>query len=127
MENFPLKNETYQIIGLCMDVQKTLGFGFSEVVYKDAMETEFVDANLLHTREAQLEVDYKGKKLRHKFITDFKCFDNIIVEVKSCDKGITDDHIAQALNYLRVSGNTVGMIINFGKRRLEYKRLISSC
>jgi GxxExxY protein len=126
MENFPLKDETFKIIGLCMDVQKTLGFGFSEIVYKDAMEVDFIDANLTHTREALLEVEYKGKKLQHKFVADFKCFDSIIVEVKSCDKGITDDHIAQTLNYLRVSGNTVGLIINFGKRRLEYKRLVSS-
>jgi GxxExxY protein len=126
MENFPLNNETYQIIGLCMDVKKTLGFGFSEIVYKDAMEVDFVEANLPHSREALLEVEYKGKKLQHKFVADFKCFDSIIVEVKSCDNGITDDHIAQTLNYLRVSGNTVGLIINFGKRRLEYKRLVSS-
>lgn len=126
MENFPLKKETYQIIGLCMEVQKTLGFGFSEAVYKDAMQLEFVDDALPHSKETELEVVYKGKTLQHRFFADFICFQNIIVEVKSCDKGITDDHIAQTLNYLRVSGNIVGLIINFGKRRLEYKRLISS-
>ena len=67
---------------------------------------------------------YKGKKLQHRFFADFICLDQVIIEVKSSDNGITDDHIAQTLNYLRVSRNSVGLIVNFGKRRLEYKRLI---
>jgi GxxExxY protein len=90
------------------------------------MEMEFIDNKFLHRREGELSVMYKGKKLQHKFFADFICYDQIIIEVKSCDKGITDDHIAQTLNYLRVSGHPVGLIINFGKRRLEYKRLIST-
>ncbi|HLG39669.1 MAG TPA: GxxExxY protein [Chitinophagaceae bacterium] len=126
MENFPLKRETFQIIGLCMEVQKNLGFGFSEIVYKDAMEAEFIAAALPYTREAGLKVSYKGKELKHKFFTDFMCFEGIIVEVKASDTGIANDHIYQTLNYLNVSGNTIGLIINFGKRKLEYKRIISS-
>ena len=124
MEDFPFKEETYQIIGICMDVQKTLGYGFSEAVYKDAMELEFIDAPLRYFWERELVVEYKGRILRHHFVTDFLCHEKIIVEVKSSDTGIIDDHIAQTLNYLRVSDNTIGLIINFGKRRLEYKRLI---
>ena len=111
MENFPLKNETYEIIGTCMEVQRTLGYGFSEVIFR---------------REDELSVLYKGKILKHRFFADFICNDQIIVEVKSCDKGITDDHVAQILNYLRVSEKSIGLIVNFGKRRLEYKRLISN-
>jgi len=109
-----------------MDVQRTLGFGFSEVIYKDAMEMEFIANNFFYRREDELSVMYKGKKLQHKFFADFIFQDHVIIEVKSCDKGITEDHIAQILNYLRVSGNNVGLIVNFGKRRLEYKRLISN-
>jgi len=126
MENFPLKNETYEIIGVCMEVQRTLGFGFSEVIYKDAMEMEFIANNFFYLREDELSIMYKGQKLKHKFFADFTYNGQVIVEVKSCDKGITEDHIAQILNYLRVSGNNVGLIVNFGKRRLEYKRLISN-
>lgn len=107
-----------------MDVQKTLGFGFSEAVYKDAMEFEFIDTSLPHLREKELEVKYKGRILRHRFFADFICYDKIIIEVKASANGIIDEHIAQTLNYLRVSDNTTGLIINFGKRRLEYKRLI---
>ncbi|MCY7309581.1 MAG: GxxExxY protein [Chitinophagaceae bacterium] len=124
MENFLFKEETYQIIGICMDVQKTLGFGFSEAVYKDAMEFEYIDSSLPHLREKELEVNYKGQILRHRFFADFICYNKIIVEVKSSANGIVDDHIAQTLNYLRVSDNAIGLIINFGKRRLEYERLI---
>jgi len=124
MDNFPLKNETYEIIGVCMEVQRTLGCGFSEVIYKDGMKTEFIDNKFFYQREDELSIMYKGKKLKHKFFADFTCHGQVIVEVKSCDKGITEDYIAQILNYLRVSGNSVGLIVNFGKRKLEYKRLI---
>lgn len=126
MENFPLKKETYQIIGLCMEVQNTLGFVFSEVIYKDAMQIEFESNELLFLREPELTVLYKGKLLQHRFFADFICYNKIIIEVKSSENGITDDYIAQALNYLKVTGNTIGLIINFGKRRLEHKRLILS-
>ncbi len=126
MEDFPHKEETYKIIGLCMEVQKTLGYGFMEVIYKDAMEAEFAQNDLLFHREADLSVDYKGKILKHKFVADFIISKKIIVEVKSCEKGITQDHIAKTLNYLKASGYNVGLIINYGKRRLEYKRLVFS-
>ncbi|HEX7904530.1 MAG TPA: GxxExxY protein [Chitinophagaceae bacterium] len=126
MENFPLKKETYAIIGVCMEVQRTLGFGFSEVIYKDAMEVEFISNNVLYQREEELSVTYKSKTLQHRFFADFTCYNLLVIEVKSSDKGIADDHVAQTLNYLRVSGYTIGLIINFGKRRLEYKRLISN-
>lgn len=109
-----------------MEVQKTLGYGFSEVVYKDAIQVEFIEANIPHAREVELSVCYKGKELLHNFFADFYCFEKIIVEVKSSDEGISDNHIAQTLNYLRVSGCEVGLIINFGKRKLEYKRLVLS-
>ena len=109
-----------------MEVQNTLGFGFSEVIYKDAMQMEFESNELLFLREPELTVLYKGKLLQHRFFADFICYSTIIIEVKSSENGITDDYIAEALNYLKVTANTIGLIINFGKRRLEHKRLILS-
>lgn len=126
MEDFIFKTETYRIIGICMDVQRTLGYGFSEIIYKDAMELEFFGSALEYMREVELKVGYKGQILPHTFFADFLCYGQIIVEVKSSGEGIINDHIAQTLNYLRVSGNKIGLIINFGKRKLEYKRLICS-
>lgn len=119
-----LKNEVYTIVGCCIEVWKILGYGFSEVVYKDAMELEFVENELPFKREDELPVFYKTKVLKHKFIADFTLFDSIIVEVKACDEGINDQTISQTLNYIKASGCKVGLVINFGKSRMEYKRLI---
>jgi len=109
-----------------MEVQNTLGFVFSEIIYKDALESEFRAAVLPYTREKKLQVKYKEKILAHKFFADYVCYDDIIIEIKSTDKGIIDEYIAKILNYMRVSGCPVGLIINFGKKRLEYKRLVLS-
>lgn len=121
---FPLQQETYQIIGLCMEIQRILGYGFSEVIYKDAMELEFINNEVAYTREKKYTVSYKNKQLDHQFQVDFACFDQVIVEVKSSEKGITADHVAQVLNYLKVTGCEVGLLVNFGRRKLEYQRFI---
>ena len=71
-----------------MEVQRTLGYGFSEAIYKDAIEMEFGANNLLYRREEELLVNYKGKKLQHRFFADFICYDQIILEVKSCGRGL---------------------------------------
>jgi GxxExxY protein len=118
------KEEVYSIVGHCIEVWKTLGYGFSEVVYKDAMEIEFLADKFIYTRESELPVYYKGNILQHKFRTDFILFDNIVVEVKATEDGINDGAIAQTLNYLKASGNRIGLIINFGRAKMDYKRLI---
>jgi len=124
MEKLIQKNDTYQIIGICKEVHKELGFGFSEIVYKDALEIEAELNEFPVLREKEFNVHYKGKKLHHKYFADFVMFDNIIVEIKACADGIADEHISQTLNYLKASGCSVGLVINFGKKSLEYKRLV---
>ena len=123
MASFPLKDETYKIIGLCIEVHNQLGPGFLEIVYKDALELEFKEAKIQYERERMYAVNYKGVILPHKFFADFVVLDSVILEVKG-NKGIADDHIAQALNYLKVSQNKIALIVNFGKSKLEYKRII---
>lgn len=118
------KEEVYFIVGLCMEVWKTLGYGFAEIIYKDAMEQEFENNAIPYNREDELSVFYKGKKLRHKFVADFILYENIIVEVKSGDDAVVEKSIAQTLNYLKASGFRVGLIINFGKSGVAYKRLV---
>jgi GxxExxY protein len=124
MAEFIQKADTYQIIGVCLEVYNTLGYGFSEIVYKDAMEIEFTEKEMEHTREEEHFVKYKGRILKHNFFADYTLFKSIIVEVKANKEGITEDAIAQALNNLRASGLKLALIINFGKTSLEYKRLI---
>lgn len=124
MAEFIQKSETYQIIGVCMEVYNTLGYGFLEVVYKDAMEIEFLQRNLNYRREDEHTINYKGNILKHKFFADFTLQNSIIVEVKANKDGINDEMIAQTLNYLKASGLRLALIINFGKSSLEYKRLV---
>ncbi len=118
------KTEVFTIVGCCIEVWKILGYGFSEVVYKDAMEQEFLENEMPYKREDELPVYYKSKLLKHSFIADFSLFDSIIVEVKACDEGINNQTVSQTLNYIKASGCKVGLIINFGKSKMEYKRLI---
>ena len=124
MTNLVYKEEVYDIVGICMNVYNTLGFGFLEVVYKDAMEIEFVERKKEHQREKEFPILYKGRKLKRAFNTDFLLFDKIIVEVKANAEGISENAIVQTINYLKAAGKRVGLIINFGKTKLDYKRVI---
>lgn len=124
MENFPLKEETYAIIGICMEVHRILGHGFLEIVYKDAIEYEVKKKEIRYEREKEYIVLYKDIILPHKFFADFILFDKVILEVKAIEGGISDDFIARMLNYLKVSECKVGLIVNFGKSKLEYKRFV---
>ena len=119
-----LEDISYKIIGACMKVHSFLGHGFLEIVYKDAMQIEFVKKEIDFTREKEFDINYKGIILAHKFFADFFVMDNVIVEVKATKDGISNNFIAQTLNYLKVSGCSLGLIINFGKSSLEYKRLV---
>lgn len=124
MEQILYKSEAYQIVGACMEVYNHLGYGFLEVVYKDAMEIEFLQKDIPYVREEEHSIEYKGNILKHHFYADYTLYNCIIAEVKSNKEGITDDAIAQTLNYLKASEVRIGLIINFGKTSLEYKRLI---
>ncbi|MBP7477255.1 MAG: GxxExxY protein [Chitinophagales bacterium] len=123
MEKILFKEESYAIIGKCLEVHNHLGAGFSEIVYKDALEYEFNRSNIFYEREKKYEVNYKGMILPHYFFADFVVFGNIILEVKGVG-GISEEFIAQAINYLKVSNNQLALIVNFGERRLNYKRII---
>jgi GxxExxY protein len=123
MENLIYKDEGYLIIGECMEVHNNLGAGFLEIVYKDALEYEFKRANIPFVREKEYAVNYKGIVLPHKFYADFVVYDKIILEVKSVS-ALTDEFIAQCINYLRVSGNKLALLVNFGEISLKYKRIV---
>lgn len=117
------KEESFKIIGLCMEVHNNLGKGFLEIVYKDALEYEFRKNNIPFEREKEYTVKYKDIILPHKFYADFVVFDKIILEVKGM-AGIAEEHIAQSINYLKVSGLKLGLIVNFGELSLQYKRVV---
>ncbi len=106
------------------EVHKILGHGFSEIVYKDAIMVEAELRNIQIQREEEFKIDYKQHTLKHSFFADFVFYNNIIVEIKAVEGAINDAFISQTLNYLKVSGSKVGLIINFGRKSLERQRLV---
>lgn len=122
-EYFPLKPETDQIIGVGIEVHKSLGFGFLEIVYKDALQYEFKLRDIPYEREKEYPVPYKQIILPHKFYADFVVFGSVILEVKAKD-GIVDEDMAQTINYLKCSSCKVGLILNFGRVKLDIKRVV---
>lgn len=123
IENFPLKEETDLIIGIGIEIHKILGHGFLEIVYKDAFEYEFRKRLTLHEREKSYAITYKEVVLPHKFFADFVVHNKVILEIKAKD-GIADEDYAQMINYLRCSGCKVGLILNFGRLKLDIKRVV---
>jgi GxxExxY protein len=121
---FLYKDLTHQIIGICMEVHNNLGHGFLEIVYKDAIELEAKKRDILTEREKEFKIDYKGTILAHRFFADFLIEGKIILEVKAAEGGLADENIAQIINYLKVSGCKVGLLVNFGRSKLEFKRLV---
>jgi GxxExxY protein len=117
------KEEAYQIVGICMEVHRELGVGFSEIIYKDALEIEFNKQNIPYKREAPLKAFYKNIPLNRDFYVDFTVYDKIILEVKAAST-IVEEHEKQTLNYLAMSKMRLGLLVNFGALSLQHRRFI---
>ena len=114
---------TYRIIGAAIEVHKELGCGFLEAVYQEALAREFSAQEIPFKSQAIIGIEYKGEPLDKTYQADFICYDGIIVEIKAISalSGIEE---AQLINYLKATGLKVGLLINFGAKSLEYKRLV---
>jgi GxxExxY protein len=123
MAEILFKDESYQIVGICMEIHKALGMGLKEINYKDAMEIDFKEAGIIYQREKRFQVIYKNTVLQNPYVSDFIVFNSIILEIKCC-QAIIDSHIAQTISYLNVSGCKLGIIVNFGERSLTWKRVV---
>jgi len=123
MEKIFYKEESYQIIGLCMEVHRVLGKGFSESVYKDALEIEFRNNDVPYKREKRFDILYKGILLPHFYNADFVCYDRIILEAKAIEM-LHSGSLKQTLNYLAASRLKLGLLVNFGEDSLQYKRVV---
>lgn len=121
--DFYREDETYKIIGICMEVHRNLGPGLLEIVYKDALEIEFKENNIPFEREKEFSVKYKGIILPHKFYADFIINQDIILEVKAV-KEFSNEHIAQTLNYMKLSDSELGLLVNFQTKSLQHKRFV---
>ena len=120
-----LEKLTYDIIGCAFDVHNKHGPGFRENTYQRDLETQLTYANILYTPQKSFEV-YDSKhdsKLIGYYIPDFVVDDRVIVEIKAL-RGLDNSHLAQMIGYLAISGCQVGLLINFGQRSLETKRIL---
>jgi GxxExxY protein len=123
MADIILKEESYALIGICMEVHREMGMGFKEVIYKDAISIELERNDIPFEREKRFLIEYKGIILPHKYYADFVINDSIILEVKSTSF-IVNNFVAQTMNYLKASGLGLGIIVNFGQKSLAYKRIV---
>ena len=118
-------SKTYRIIGAAMETHRTLGAGFLEAVYQEALAVEFDRQDIAYRREAPIKITYKSRLLSIGYRVDFLCFDSIIVEIKALAR-LTTIEEAQIINYLKSSELDIGLVLNFGATRLEYKRFALS-
>ncbi len=123
MDNLLYKDEVYAIVGAAMEVHRTLGCGFLEAVYQEALEIKFNNRGIPHFAQKELPLIYKGRLLKKAYVADFVAYDMIIIELKASN-GLTTLDDAQIINYLKASGLLVGVLINFGKDSLEWKRKV---
>ena len=116
--------ESYAITGAAFQVYKTLGSGFLEAVYQEALEIEFQKRNIPFEKEKELKITYLGHKLKQTYRADFVCYDKIIVELKAVSK-LDDSHRSQVYNYLKATGYKLGLLFNFGAYDgLEWERKV---
>jgi GxxExxY protein len=116
-----LKTEVFQIIGCAIEVLNTLGHGMVEKPYENALVVEFTLRKIPFQQQASFDVLYKEQKVG-LFVPDLIVFEAVVVDTKVVDR-ITDHERGLMLNYLRITGLRVGVILNFKHRKLEWERI----
>lgn len=124
-QNYPFQEEVYNLIGACMEVHKTLGQGFLESVYHEALSIELGLRNIPFESNKLLHVYYKEFQLKKTFNADIYAYDQIVLELKAVDSNI-DDHRPQVINYLSATKHGMAVLVNFGTPSLQYRRIIFS-
>jgi GxxExxY protein len=115
---------THDIIGCAMKIHNTLGNGFQEVIYQRCLELEFKKTNLFYWREQEMEIFYDNVQVGTRR-ADFIIEKDILLEIKAVIQ-LKDVHLAQALNYLEAYDLETGLLVNFGSKSLQFKRLFNN-
>jgi GxxExxY protein len=124
-EHFPLKEETYRILGVCFEVYNEMGCGFLEPVYQECLEIELKKQEIPFESQKILKLDYMGNELEKTYQADFVCFGSVILEIKAVSR-LTGEHRAQILNYIHATDIDVGLLVNFGHfPKIEHERFLS--
>jgi len=121
-EEYPLSEMTGKIIGCAMEVHRILGNGFQEVIYQRALAKEMHLQGLDFSREHEMKIYYKSEKIGTRRV-DFFVENKVMVEIKAVTQ-LEDIHLAQAINYLEAYGLDIGLLLNFGNRSLQFKRVM---
>ena len=121
-DDFPLKESTEKVIGAAFEVHNELGAGFLEKVYETALQIELVSRGVKAAPQSQIPVSYKGK-LVGVYLADLLIGDVLISEIKAI-KELAPEHGAQLIHYLKATGIKVGLLLNFGRTRLQFRRLV---
>lgn len=118
------REEAYRLIGACMAVHSEKGNGFAEPVYQDALEIELELSMIPFESQRNFQISYRGRPLKHTYTPDLICFEKVLLELKAA-KSLTDEHRAQVINYLKITGLQLGLLVNFGSHpRLEWERIV---
>ena len=118
------RQESYDVVGAAMEVYREKGHGFVEPVYQDCLEIELRHRGMAFTSQQEITLTYRGEILRHRYVPDLVCHGKIIVELKAV-KDLADEHRAQVLNYLRATGQRLGLLLNFGHHPgLQWERIV---
>jgi len=126
MTELLLKDEVFAIVGAAMEVYNTLGPGFSEAVFQEALGIEFETRKLPVIAQPEIAISYKGRLLKKSYAADFVAYQQIVIEIKALDH-LTSREEAQLLNYLKATRLPLGILINFGAiDDLEWKRMIAT-
>ena len=121
-----MKDESYRLLGAAFEVYNDRGFGLTEEIYQECIEIEFELRGIPFRSKQELACFYKGRELRKRFIPDLVVFGSMVVELKAVSK-LLPEHDAQLINYLRITKQPLGYLINFGKPGgLDFKRIILS-
>lgn len=124
MSELIYKDESYRIMGACFELYKEKGCGFLEAVYQECLEIELDLQGIPFRAQSPMQLTYKGRNLKQRYVADLICYDQILVELKAVSV-LTDEHRAQLLNYLHATGHRLGLLINFGHHpKLEWERIV---
>ena len=122
MTELIFKEECHRIVGCSMEVANSIGHGLHEKVYENALVVEFRLQQINVVQQPEYPVIYKSVEVG-KYIPDLICFEQIVVDAKTIER-ITDHEIGQMLNYLKITGLEIGLLINFKHAKLEWKRVV---